>query len=399
MQPCAARLLLRPGMPHETPRYLPPLLAQGEIVYLRNNIEQGRARGLRGRLYPYVAMDSPADSVHLLGEAAALAPKLGAPGVSAACLLDGLQGLGLCSCMWFVWASKCTLVATSACQAGHQPRTLGPPAGVYALNVASAPRALGTAVFDTGSAPPGVTFQGDERSAALASGAAPATVLGSQVYDGARVAQVNLVLDGFGPRGLWFGVAPPDMDTTKLVGDPGCGWAVHTSGARRHNGVAVASTGAWARWPLHKLPHADSVRQLAPPCGLRREYAPSAPHLPAPSAPGDHGPYGRLLPLAITIDLAAGVLLVSKEGKPGVIVFSGLKGPLVLAVSLTDHGDCATLVPRPMTYGSIVYDGARRVWLAACSSMCECRVAWVAGVARCGQQLFRMFRTRQVAAC
>jgi voltage-gated potassium channel Kch len=41
---------------------------QGEIVFLRNGIEQGRARGIRGRLYPFVSFDSEGDQVTLLGE-------------------------------------------------------------------------------------------------------------------------------------------------------------------------------------------------------------------------------------------------------------------------------------------------------------------------------------------
>ena len=40
---------------------------QGEIVFFRNGIEQGRARGIRGRLYPFVSCDSEADQVYLLG--------------------------------------------------------------------------------------------------------------------------------------------------------------------------------------------------------------------------------------------------------------------------------------------------------------------------------------------
>ena len=41
---------------------------QGEIVFLRNGIEQGRARGIRGRLYPFVSFDSEHDQIALLGE-------------------------------------------------------------------------------------------------------------------------------------------------------------------------------------------------------------------------------------------------------------------------------------------------------------------------------------------
>eukprot|EP00955_Chlamydomonas_euryale_P013889 150142-Chlamydomonas_euryale.AAC.2 len=36
---------------------------QGEIVFFRNGIEQGRARGIRGRLYPFVSCDSEGDQV------------------------------------------------------------------------------------------------------------------------------------------------------------------------------------------------------------------------------------------------------------------------------------------------------------------------------------------------
>jgi hypothetical protein len=36
-------------------------------VFLRNGIEQGRARGIRGRLYPFVSMDSELDQITLLG--------------------------------------------------------------------------------------------------------------------------------------------------------------------------------------------------------------------------------------------------------------------------------------------------------------------------------------------
>lgn len=37
-------------------------------MFLRNGIEQGRARGIRGRLYPFVSMDSELDQITLLGE-------------------------------------------------------------------------------------------------------------------------------------------------------------------------------------------------------------------------------------------------------------------------------------------------------------------------------------------
>eukprot|EP00983_Pelagomonas_calceolata_P099582 1158472-Pelagomonas_calceolata.AAC.11 len=42
---------------------------QGEIVFFRNGacVEQGRARGIRGRLYPFISCDSETDQVTLLG--------------------------------------------------------------------------------------------------------------------------------------------------------------------------------------------------------------------------------------------------------------------------------------------------------------------------------------------
>lgn len=60
---------------------------QGEIVFLRNGIEQGRARGIRGRLYPFVSFDSEQDQITLLGEC-------GMP--KAVCM----AGLLCCQC-WF----------------------------------------------------------------------------------------------------------------------------------------------------------------------------------------------------------------------------------------------------------------------------------------------------------
>lgn len=41
---------------------------QGVVVFSKNGSEQGRARGLRGRLYPFVSMNNAQDAVKLLGE-------------------------------------------------------------------------------------------------------------------------------------------------------------------------------------------------------------------------------------------------------------------------------------------------------------------------------------------
>jgi hypothetical protein len=64
---------------------------QGEIVFLRNGIEQGRARGIRGRLYPFVSFDSEQDQITLLGEL----PEARSPSCH----------LPKCCCLLMLWGS------------------------------------------------------------------------------------------------------------------------------------------------------------------------------------------------------------------------------------------------------------------------------------------------------
>lgn len=78
---------------------------QGEIVFLRNGVEQGRARGIRGRLYPFVSFDSEGDQITLLGE-----------------------GVGLARC-WFAypWLAWRRSVALGVLQGRLPPAPIHPP--------------------------------------------------------------------------------------------------------------------------------------------------------------------------------------------------------------------------------------------------------------------------------
>jgi hypothetical protein len=72
---------------------------QGEIVFLKNFVEQGRAKGIRGRLFPFVSFDSEGDQVTLLG---------------ASC------GVSLClcfACLIACLASLCLVCRHTACLA------------------------------------------------------------------------------------------------------------------------------------------------------------------------------------------------------------------------------------------------------------------------------------------
>jgi hypothetical protein len=53
---------------------------------------------------------------------------------------------------------------------------------------------------------------------------------------GSGVHEYHVILDAIGPDGIWVGVAPPNMDPRHIVGDEGCGWALHSDGDKRHNG-------------------------------------------------------------------------------------------------------------------------------------------------------------------
>lgn len=54
--------------------------------------------------------------------------------------------------------------------------------------------------------------------------------------------EFHVILDTLGPDGVWVGVAPPNMDPTKIVGDSGCGWALHSDGDKRFDGKEEVSS-------------------------------------------------------------------------------------------------------------------------------------------------------------
>ena len=48
--------------------------------------------------------------------------------------------------------------------------------------------------------------------------------------------EFHVILDSVGPDGVWVGVAPPEMDPARIVGDVGAGWALHSDGDKRSGG-------------------------------------------------------------------------------------------------------------------------------------------------------------------
>jgi hypothetical protein len=80
-------------------------------------------------------------------------------------------------------------------------------------------------------------------TATKTSSASPSTVRGTILYNDTGVHEFHVILDSLGPDGIWVGVASPDMDPTKCVGDVGCGWALHSDGDRRFNGREEEFTG------------------------------------------------------------------------------------------------------------------------------------------------------------
>eukprot|EP00878_Enallax_costatus_P043663 GHUV01051707.1.p1 GENE.GHUV01051707.1~~GHUV01051707.1.p1 ORF type:complete len:151 (+),score=14.98 GHUV01051707.1:209-661(+) len=81
-------------------------------------------------------------------------------------------------------------------------------------------------------------------TATKTSSATPSTVRGTILYNDLGVHEFHVILDSLGPDGIWAGVARPDMDPNKCVGDVGCGWALHSDGDRRFNGREEEFTGA-----------------------------------------------------------------------------------------------------------------------------------------------------------
>ena len=165
---------------------------QGEVVFFRNGIEQGRAKGIRGRLYPFVSCDSEADQVVLMGSYTLQMNRL--PRQAADMEWD----------------------------------TLG-----HAADLELSPNCL-TATKTTLSLP---------LSQSLDSGGAPSTVRGSILYNGPGIHQFHVILDSVGPDGVWVGAVPPASTTSeaeassgRIVGDCGFGWALHSDGDKRFDG-------------------------------------------------------------------------------------------------------------------------------------------------------------------
>ncbi|KAF5841624.1 hypothetical protein DUNSADRAFT_12080 [Dunaliella salina] len=147
---------------------------QGEIVFFRNGVEQGRARGIRGRLYPFISCDSESDQVTLLGS--------------------------------------------------------------YSLLLDRIPRQLADMEWDTLHHAPDIELSSNCLTSTKTSSSMPSTLRGTMLYTGTGYHEFHVILDSLGPDGVWVGVAPPDVGPMCTVGDVGCGWALHSDGDKRFDG-------------------------------------------------------------------------------------------------------------------------------------------------------------------
>ncbi|WIA29279.1 hypothetical protein OEZ86_011784 [Tetradesmus obliquus] len=225
---------------------------QGEIVFLRNGIEQGRARGIRGRLYPFVSFDSEQDQITLLGS--------------------------------------------------------------YTLPLNRTPRTLADMEWDTVGRSGDIELSSNCLTATKTSSASPSTVRGTILYNDTGVHEFHVILDSLGPDGIWVGVASPDMDPTKCVGDVGCGWALHSDGDRRFNGREEEFTGAFKNGDV----------------------------------------------LTVAMDLANGILRFSRNGIHMGDAFTGVKGPLVAVVTQASEESKVTIQNRPTVLNMGEYTGELR---------------------------------------
>ncbi|KAF8073005.1 E3 ubiquitin-protein ligase TOM1-like [Scenedesmus sp. PABB004] len=225
---------------------------QGEIVFLRNGIEQGRARGIRGRLYPFVSFDSEQDQITLLGS--------------------------------------------------------------YTLPLNRTPRTLADMEWDTVGRSADVELSSNCLTATKTSSAAPSTVRGTILYGDLGCHEFHVILDSLGPDGIWVGVARPDMDPAKCVGDVGAGWALHSDGDRRFN-------------------------------GREEEFT-------SPFKNGDV--------LTVGMDLTNGVLRFSRNGIHLGDAFTGVTGPLVAVVTQASEESKVTIQNRPTVLNMGEYTGELR---------------------------------------
>lgn len=107
------------------------------------------------------------------------------------------------------------------------------------------PRTLADMEWDTVGRSGDIELSSNCLTATKTSSASPSTVRGTILYNDTGVHEFHVILDSLGPDGIWVGVASPDMDPTKCVGDVGCGWALHSDGDRRFNGREEEFTGVW----------------------------------------------------------------------------------------------------------------------------------------------------------
>lgn len=118
----------------------------------------------------------------------------------------------------------------------HADPNAFPNAGSYTLPLNRTPRTLADMEWDTVGRSPDIELSSNCLTATKTSSSGASTVRGTILYNDMGVHEFHVILDSLGPDGIWVGVASPDMDPAKCVGDVGCGWALHSDGDRRFNG-------------------------------------------------------------------------------------------------------------------------------------------------------------------
>ncbi len=129
---------------------------------------------------------------------------------------------------------------------GHLLLSCAPStAGSYTLPLNRTPRTLADMEWDTLGRGGDIELSSNCLTATKSASTAPSTVRGTIRYDDNGVHEFHVILDSLGPDGIWVGVAHPDMDPSKCVGDVGCGWAMHSDGDRRFSGREEEFTSEW----------------------------------------------------------------------------------------------------------------------------------------------------------
>ena len=117
------------------------------------------------------------------------------------------------------------------------------PTGSYTLPLNRTPRTLADMEWDTVGRGADIELSSNCLTATKSSSAIASTVRGTILYADRGCHEFHVILDSLGPDGIWVGVASPNMDSTKCVGDVGCGWALHSDGDKRFNGREEEFTG------------------------------------------------------------------------------------------------------------------------------------------------------------